>query len=261
MAKRPKPQKQLPQELNAQQALAAAQNALNGGDYRMCAALMIQFVKAAPHFAPGHLALGIALNRLERCPEAVERLSKAGELVSSPDQPEAPTPQVEMGRRFNAFMVATELARALTHTGDLDRAGEVLGRATPVTDNSRTLEAHKARLELARGNAKAAAGAMRPLLSLGETDIEVALVAAEISLAAPEALAPADAADHLVAASKRVGLPAGILITLLHATADVCDACGRHDDAFSAWRRAAALPKVRFKQRAYMAEVVATMRG
>ncbi|MFT5425020.1 MAG: hypothetical protein ACI89L_002825 [Phycisphaerales bacterium] len=261
MAKRPKPKKQLPQELNAQQALAAAQNSLNGGDYRMCAALMIQFVKAAPHFAPGHLALGLAFNRLERWPEAVERLSEAEELMRSPDQPEAPTPQVEMGRKFNEFMVATELSRALIHTGDLARAGEVLAGAVPVTDNSRTLDAHKARLELARGNAAGAAEAIRPLLSEGETDIEVAMVAAEIALAAPEAMGAGEVADHLVASSKRVGLPAGILISLLHATADVCDACGRHEDAFSAWRRAAGLPKVQFKQRAYMAEVVATMRG
>lgn len=261
MAKRQKPKKQLPTEMNAQQALMTAQNALNGGDYRLCAALMIQFVKVAPQFAPGHLALGIAFNRLERWSEAVVQFGEADELIRDPNQPEAPTPQVEMGRRFNAFMTCCELARALTHTGDLDRAAEVLSRAEPVTDNTRTLDAHKARLDLARGDAKAAADAIRPMLALGETDIEVAMVAAEISTKAPEVLPADEIADHLVESTKRVGLPAGILIALLQATAGACDACGRHDDAFSAWRRAVSLPKAQFKQRAYMAEVVATMRG
>ncbi|MFG0305032.1 MAG: sulfotransferase [Phycisphaerales bacterium JB040] len=261
MAKRPQRTKQLPEELNAQQALVTAQTALNAGDYRTAAALMIRLSQAAPHFDPAHLAIGIAFNRMGRYAEAIDRLTTAHELASDPERPEAPNPQVEMGRRFNAYMVHTELARAYTKSGDLDAAQKHLDLAQPVTEESVSKHAHAARLQLARADAKAAADTLRPLLKQGDTDVEIALAAAEVALAAPDALPPAEAADHVLATSKRVGLPAGVLILLLHAAADVCDACGRRDEAVAAWRRAKTIPRVQFKPRIFMAEVLNIVKG
>lgn len=261
MAKRPQRTKQLPEELNAQQALVTAQTALNAGDYRTAAGLMIRLAQAAPHFDPAHLAIGIAFNRMGRFTEAIERLTTAHELASDPERPEAPTPQVEMGRRFNAFMVHSELARAYTRVGDLDAAQRHLDAAEPVTEDSVSKFAHAARLQLARGEAAAAADTLRPHLKQGDTDVEIALAAAEVAVEAPEALDPNDAAEHVLATSKRVGLPGGILILLLHAAADVCDAGGRYDDAVAAWRRAKTIPRVQFKPRLFMAEVLNIIKG
>jgi|GEM_PF-3280548 len=261
MAKRPQRTKQLPEELNAQQALMTAQTALNAGDYRTSAGLMIRLAQAAPHFDPAHLAIGIAFNRMGRHTEAVERLTTAAELASDPERPEAPTPQVEMGRKFNAFMVHTELARAYTRLGDLDAAQRHLDAAEPVTEESVSKNAHAARLLLARGEAAAAADTLRPHLKQGDTDVEVALAAAEVALKAPDALPPSEAADHVLATSKRVGLPAGVLLLLLHAAADACDAAGRHDEAVAAWRRAKTIPRVQFKPRLFMAEVLNIIKG
>lgn len=244
-------------QLNAQQALTQAERFLALGNYPQAIGISAQLAANLPDQPASRILHGSVLNRFERYAAAMAQFEAGYEILSRVDA--GGDAAIEDAVARNRRTLGAEHARALTALGRPDEALDVI-ESVGGADADPRLAAVRIEALLAAGRGEEAGQEASALLG-EETSAEVVLAAVRVALGAPGAIEVGPVVETGLAASKRVGVKAAVLVELLRALGDLLDREARYEEAWTAYRRASSITSQPFDTRRFLGEIGGLMKA